>query len=226
MDSDKNKRVVRIAGVGTVLSCIACVILLFSCNNASKETEIPLRDIKVEIAAMEQWLNEAEQSKDPEVVPLVDSAVKRAGRLWQEFQELMISGQVSLKPGQGSDIEGERWNSPDDIVEISLTFRTEDRLLSEFKKRVYSPDMKAGQFYCLAFYKDLQTIKYCELDRNEFLWFYPSNKIRRYSRRLEPDDEESQVWYSIEWDRDGKIINELTQTFQKPEIELPDASEQ
>ncbi len=221
MEACKKRNIVHIKDVCVILTCIACVVLAFSCNYISKETEDPSKDVKDKIAAMEQWLSVVETSKDSQIVPLVNSAVHRTGRLWQEFQNLITSGQVRLKPWQGADIASETWDSPDDKVEISLTFRTEDRLLSECKKRVYSQENTVEQFYRLTFYKDSESIKYCELDKDEFLWFYPRNKIRRYSRRLNPDETDSEIWYSIEWDQDGKIINELTQTFQIPEIQLP-----
>ena len=177
------------------------------------------------ISTMQQWINDIETPEDSQVVPLINSAVHRAGQLWEEYQNIMNSGEVKIQPWEGIDIASGSWDSEDGKIKISLTFRTEEKRISECKKRIYSPEGTVEQFYRLSFYQDSETIRYSELDKNEFLWFHPGNKIKRYSRRLNPEEKSSQLWYSIEWDESGKIINELTQNFEIPEIQLPTQDE-
>lgn len=225
----KRKKIVILAAVGIVgivlIMCALAAIYHHRPISAGLVTqpakpeaipsfEIPARDVSGQISAMQQWVSEVNTPKDPQIASYITTAVQQAGQLWQEWQILINSGKVRIRPWQGVDITSGVWESPDGKTKISLIFRSKERRISEYKKRIYSPEGKVEQFYCLAYYEDSGTLEYCSLDNQEIFWFYPGNKISRYGRKVKPAKEGCETWYSIEWDETGKIIKHGARSYE------------
>jgi hypothetical protein len=228
----KRKKIVTFAAVGIVgiafITCALAAIYHYRVLSATRLTqsakpeavpasEIPARDVSSQVSAMQQWVTEVNTPKDAQLASYVTAAVQQAGQLWQEWQTLVNSGEVRIKPWQGTNFTSGVWESPDGKTKISLIFRSKERQIIHSKKRIYSPEGKVEQFYWLAYYDDSGTIKHCELDSREVLLFYPGNKISSYARKVDPAKEGWETWYEIEWDENGKIVREQTRTYEIPQ---------
>ncbi len=177
-------------------------------------TKIAIRDVNNQISAMQQWVAEVNKPTDTQITSYITSAVQQAGQLWQEWQMLVNLGKARIRPWQGTHFTSGTWESLDGRTKISLIFISKERRISEYKKRVYSPEGTLEQFYCLAYYEDSGTLEYCNLDNQEIFWFHPGNKISRYGCKVKPAREGYETWYSIEWDQAGKIIRQGTRNFE------------
>lgn len=215
----KRKKIVILVAVGILgIALIMCALAAIYHHRPTSATEIPARDVSGQISAMQQWVSEVNTPKDPQIASYITTAVQQAGQLWQEWQILINSGKVRIRLWQGVDITSGLWESPDRKTRISLIFRSKGRRISEYNKRIYSPGGKVEQFYWLTYYEDSGTIKHCDLNNGEVLFFYPGNKISCYARKVEPAKEGCETWYEIEWDESGKIIREQTKTSKIPII--------
>ena len=181
--------------------------------------KVTIKDANAQISEMKRWINEVEPPKDTQIAIGVTDAVQKVGQLWQEWQDLLNSGQIKIRPWQGIDFTSGIWKSQDEKTDIWLLFRSKERRISQYTKRIYSPEGTVEQFYRIGYFEDSGVIENCLLDDQEVLWFYPGNKISRYARKVEPTKEGFETWYEIEWDENGRITQERTRTWEKLPIQ-------
>jgi len=181
--------------------------------------KVTIKDANAQISEMKRWINEVEPPKDAQIAIGVTDAVQQVGQLWQEWQDLLNSGQIRIRPWEGTTLTSGSWESQDGKTNIWLLFRSKERRISQYTKRIYSSKDVVDQFYYFEFFNDLGELEYCELDDREFLWFYPGDKISRYARKVEPTKEGFETWYEIEWDENGRITQERTRTWEKLPIQ-------